>query len=112
MEAGKEVEGEGVEEQKDEVGEGTMLAQAEVMELQAVGLTPDTDGKPGQQQGSHEHDDHDECLEAQGQQAEVGEQEQCQKAHQREVLGAEDTGEGACAPEECFVHDVAIYLFS
>lgn len=92
MEAVDEMEGEGVEEKIDEVGEETMLTQTQVVEFQAIHLTPDADGEPRQQEGAEENDNQDEPLEGKGQQAEIGEQKQCNEPYQREILGTEDAG--------------------
>lgn len=75
MEAGEQMEGEAVEEEVNKVGEGSVLAQAQVLQFQAVHLSPDADGEARQQQSPDGYNDKYQCLEGQRQQTQVGEHE-------------------------------------
>ena len=99
VEAGEQVEGEAVEEKVYKVGEGSVLAQSQVLQLQSVHLAPDSDGESWQQQSPECHNNQYQRLEGHRQQTQVGEHEKRHEAHQWEVLRAEDIGEDASAKE-------------
>ena len=88
----EEVQGEGVVEDVYEVREEAMLPQTEVVQTEASGLTPQTDGQAWKQQSAQENDEEDERLERQGQQAQIREQKQRYEPHQWKILGTKDTG--------------------
>ena len=92
MEAIEEMKGEGVVEDVYEVREEAMLLQTEVVQMEASGLTPQTDGQAGKQQSAQKDDEEDERLERQRQQAQIGEQKQRYESHQWKILGTKDAG--------------------
>ena len=100
MEAVQQMQGESVEEYVDEVWEETFLAQSQVVELQSVDIAPCAYGHAGQHQCAQCHHQENGDLVEPRQQAEVGAEKEHTKAHQREILGTEDTGEGACAKKQ------------
>lgn len=92
MEAIEEMKGESVVKDVYEVREEAMLPQTEVVQMEASGLTPQTDGQTGKQESAQKDDEEDERLERQGQQAQIREQKQRYEPHQWKILGTKDAG--------------------